>query len=137
MGAFRAVLDLGVSANDPLFCLIVFANRECMNPDVIAWKSSPNDNGTRSAAVTRLRGDAIQLGNGGAQQVARNNDPVPVTIQPGGLGILAVAGGGGSTGTNATAIKITGAPSPTEARRDDGLGLRAVRYSIATRPAAM
>ena len=70
------VLDLGVSANDPLFCLVEFANRDRMKPFVAQWKSSPRDNSAKRAAIARIRGGFIHLGEGDARGVARENDSI-------------------------------------------------------------
>lgn len=94
-------LDLEGAAQ---FCIVTFLNGDRMKPIVSGWLGSPNNNAGKRARRVRVRGQAIQLGESGAKKVAREGDPIRITIAPNGL-TLAVTG---ASASNADPLTLDG-----------------------------
>ncbi|MBL8684425.1 MAG: hypothetical protein JNK05_34950 [Myxococcales bacterium] len=60
---------------EPQLCVVGFLNGDRAKPFVVSWLGSTNANGGKRARKSRVRGQTIELGEGGARNVARNNDP--------------------------------------------------------------
>lgn len=78
-----------------VFCLVTFINGDRAKPCVLAWLGAANNNTVSPPRMIRVRGDEIQLGESGARKVARDGDPIRITIASGDL-VLAVSGASAS-----------------------------------------
>lgn len=58
------------------FCIVAFLNGDRAKPCIVGWLGSPDGNSVGAPRKTRIRGEAIQLGESGAKKVARATDPV-------------------------------------------------------------
>lgn len=64
----------GVSARE-YFCVVGFLNGDRSKPFVVGWLGSNDSNASHASRKTRIRGDSIELGQGNARKIARDNDP--------------------------------------------------------------
>lgn len=70
------VLDVSPGPTSPdRFCMVTFLNADRGNPCIVGWRGASSNNALPATAKTRIRGDVIELGQGGPRKVARNDDP--------------------------------------------------------------
>ena len=86
------VIELRLDSSSQAFCVVAFLNGDRAKPFVVGWLGSAVNNSGKRSKRTRVRGEEIQLGEGGARKVARDGDPIRITIATGGL-TLPVSGG--------------------------------------------
>ena len=66
-----------IDANgSPQYCAVGFLNNNRATPFILGWLGASMRNDAKRAAMARIRGEAIQLGNNGNRKVARDNDPI-------------------------------------------------------------
>ncbi|MBL8684976.1 MAG: hypothetical protein JNK05_37720 [Myxococcales bacterium] len=69
------VIELRLDGTSEYFGVVGFLNGDRAKPFIVGWPGASASNSTKRSKRNRIRGEEIQLGEGGTRKVARNNDP--------------------------------------------------------------